>query len=281
MSPGPPAADVTVEASPADRDDGAWDAPLRPAAVGGPPVLAVEGFEGPLDWLVELARARRIDLTRLSIVELIDAFAGALETALAHAVPGDLARWADWLVLAATLIGLRSRLLLPPSDPAARAAAQEAEVLRCQLVGRQFVHDAAAWLGRQPQLGHDVFGRGAIVSAPAARETDTTALLRACLLLLRVPEDEGAVAPPRPVFWTVANAIMQIRTQLAGHPDGLSFVACLPLLPPAPGDLALRCRAAVASTFVASLELARVGALHADQTEGVLRFWPVPLAGLT
>ena len=154
-------------------------------------------------------------------------------------------------------------------------------LLRCQLAGRQFVQDAAAWLGRQPQLGHDVFGRGTVVSAPAARETDTTALLRACLLLLRVPEDESAIAPPRPVFWTVANAIMQIRTQLAGHPDGLSFVACLPLLLPAPGDQALRCRAAVASTFVAVLELARVGALQADQTGDVLRLRPVPLAELT
>ena len=238
----------------------------------------MEGFAGPLDWLVELARARWIDLSRLSIVELIDAFAAALEAALAQAVPGDLARWADWLVMAATLIGLRARLLLPPGDPAARAATQEAEALRSQLASRQFVQDAATWLERQPQLGHDVFGRGAVVSAPAAREADTTALLRACLLLLRVPEDESAVAPPRPVFWTVANAIMLIRTQLADHSDGLPFIVCLPVLPPAPADWALRCRAAVASTFVAGLELARVGALRVKQTEGVLHFRPIPLA---
>jgi len=75
-------------------------------------VLAVDGFEGPLDWLLELARGRRIDLARLSIAALVvDAFAAALTAALADADPSAmiLERWSDWLVMAADLILLRAR----------------------------------------------------------------------------------------------------------------------------------------------------------------------------
>ena len=64
----------------------AWEDPPRAAPPGSAPVLAVDGFEGPLDWLLEMAQARKIDLARLSIVALIDAFATALEAALARRI---------------------------------------------------------------------------------------------------------------------------------------------------------------------------------------------------
>ena len=95
-----------------------WEDPPRRVARAASPVLAVDGFEGPLDWLLEMARAKRIDLARLSIAALIEAFARAMEAALSRAPDAaapDLVRWAGWTVMAAQLTELRSRLLLPPT----------------------------------------------------------------------------------------------------------------------------------------------------------------------
>ena len=87
-------------------------------------MLAADGFKAPLDWLLEMARAHKIDLARLSIVALIGSFAAALEAALARhdgSQAPPLARWGDWLVMAANLAWLRSRLLLPRGEPEVEA----------------------------------------------------------------------------------------------------------------------------------------------------------------
>ncbi len=178
------------------EDTATWEAPPRrrtdPAAA---PVLSVTGFEGPLDWLVELARTRRIDLEKISIVALINSFEAAMLEALApQAAAPTLARWADWLVLAADLTVMRSRLLLPADAAATRDAEAEAETLRRLLLGRAALTAAADWLERRPQLGRDVFARGASDAARATRRGragDITALLRACLVALALPEDRG------------------------------------------------------------------------------------------
>src|SRR3954452_24609398 len=94
------------------------------AAVGnsGAPVLRLEAWEGPLDLLLELARAQRVDLARISVTELATQFAAVLDAAIARrAVP--LSRLAEWLIMAAWLLLLRSRLLLP----AGSAESAEAE----------------------------------------------------------------------------------------------------------------------------------------------------------
>lgn len=80
--------------------DVGWEDPVR-ASPSAAPVLAVDGFEGPLDWLLELARAERIDLRKISIRALVEAFAAALERALAASVRADLSRWGEWLSMAA------------------------------------------------------------------------------------------------------------------------------------------------------------------------------------
>ena len=77
--------------------------PFRAPPQSAAPVLSVDGFEGPLDWLLELARAERIDLRKISILALVEAFAAALERALAASAQADLARWGEWLVIAAQL----------------------------------------------------------------------------------------------------------------------------------------------------------------------------------
>ena len=127
---------LAADAAPDTPTDTAWENPPRSPAPTGAPVLSAAGVEGPLDWLLEMARAQKIDLAKLPIAALIGSFVAALDAALDRRAGGafDLARWGDWLVMAATLTQLRSRLLLPPDATEAKAALSEAEALRRQLV---------------------------------------------------------------------------------------------------------------------------------------------------
>ncbi len=245
----------------------------------------MDGVEGPLDWLVEMARSRKLDLSKLSILALVEAFAAAMTAALDRQAQGrpapDLARWADWLTLAADLVRLRSDLLLASGVPAARAAQAEVEALRRALAGRAEVAAAATWLERRPQLGREVFARGrpeAGALGPAQRAGegtgptaaiagDITALLRACLVALRVPAEANAWQPAQPALWRVADALARIGAVLDAVPGGTGaeLGAFLPRIGPAAPERELRCKAAVASTLLAAMELARDGSLILEQ----------------
>ncbi len=247
----------------------AWEDPPHAALPSSAPVLAIAGFEGPLDWLLEMAQARKIDLTRLSIAALIAAFATALEAALVRQTDAravELGRWGHWLVMAATLAFLRSRLLLPGDSPEAKAAVDEAEALRRRLVSRAQVGAAADWLERRSQLGRDVFGRGTGQHRDnGGRGGDITELLRACLAALRVPEQTDAARPRRAPLWQVGDAIARMRQLLGALPDGSPLTAFLPEVDGADSARALRSRVAISSTLVAGLELVRTGTVALDQ----------------
>ena len=261
---------VMVDADPivAGATPESWeDAPRRPPASAAP-VLRVAGFEGPLDWLLEIARTQRIDLAKLSIVALVEAFITVLDAALAeHEIRADLSRWGEWLVMAATLALLRSRLLLPPNAPEARAAQEEAEAMRRRLLDSRAIRTAASWLERRSQLGRDVFarGRGAGAAARSERTTDITDLFRACLVALRVPEQGGAYQLRFIKLWRVPDAMARIARMLKVRPQGGPLASFLPKVEGVGSDKELRCRAAVASTFLAGLELARDGTLQLRQ----------------
>ena len=168
--------------------------------------------------------------------------------------------------MAATLAELRSRLLLPLDAPEARQARSEADALRRQLLTRAEMGAAADWLERRQQLGRDVFARGRPETQRSGRSADITDLLRACLTLLRVPPDAAMTHQPRPpAFWQMSDAIARIGTLLDKLPDGSSLSVFLPQIDVALPGRELLCRAAVASTLLAGLELARQGALTAEQ----------------
>jgi segregation and condensation protein A len=229
-------------------------------------VLSVGGIAGPLDWLLEMARAKKLDLARLSIATLVEQFAAALVAALAGHEPRAVGRWAGWTVMAASLTELWSRLLLSADEAEARAAETEAEALRRQLLARAQMRQAADWLAHRPQLGRGVFARGRPQDGVSGRGSDLTDLLRACLVVLHVPDPLAAAYRPRlPPLWRVTDALPHIRRLLAVLPDGTTLAA---FLPPIAGDdagRALRCRAALASTLVAGLELTRDGTLVLEQ----------------
>jgi segregation and condensation protein A len=242
--------------------------PPGAVADGAAPWLGVEGFDGPLDLLLALARAQQIDLARLSIAALIGTFADALQAALADRATARLEHWAVWTVMAASLTELWSRLKLPIETPEARAATAEAEALRRQLIGRTEIEAVAIWLAQRVQLGQEVFRRGQPQpnADAAAYGGDLTDLLRACLPVLRVPEDQVVALRPRPPpLWTASDAIRQIGRLLAELPDGSLLAAFLPKIARDAPKRPLRCRAAIASTLIASLELARDGRVSLEQ----------------
>jgi segregation and condensation protein A len=125
---------------------------------------------------------------------------------------------------------------------------------------------AADWLEQQPHLGQDVFRRGRPQASATVRGGDLTDLLRACLPVLHVPEEQAvALRPKPPPLWTASDAMRRIAHVLPGLTEPAPLAAFLPRIDRDAAKRTLRCRVAVASTLFAGLELARNGALTLDQ----------------
>ncbi|MFC7694337.1 segregation and condensation protein A [Paeniroseomonas aquatica] len=230
------------------------------------PRLSVAGFEGPLDFLLEMVRRHRVDLGPLSIVALTDQLVAALEDS-APRVP--LARRSTWLVAASDLVLLKARLLCPESPAVAEAAAAEATRRLGQLAELARMRAAADWLAAGPQLGLRVFARGQMERQARPQAELYVAFLEATLAMLEGKAGQPAQAPayqPAPLeLWRVPEAIEHITRLLSHQPDGLPLADCLPPIPSGMAQRQLRHRAALASTLVASLELARDATLEMDQ----------------
>src|SRR5580693_4657931 len=120
-------------------------------------VVDVEGFEGPLDLLLTLARQQKVDLAKISILALADQYLSFIEAARKMRL--EIA--ADYLVMAAWLAYLKSRLLLPELNPAEGASAEElANALARRLRRLEAIRQVAEQLLNRPQLGREVFARG-------------------------------------------------------------------------------------------------------------------------
>ncbi len=139
--------------------------------------------------------------------------------------------------------------------------------MRRQLLERAAICQAAEWLDQRAQLGRDVFPRGGVVARAArkGRMGDITDLFRACLVALRVPEQRDAYQLRFIKLWRVPDAIAWITRILAARPEGGTLASFLPKVDGVGSNKELRCRAAVASTFLAGLELARDGTLALQQ----------------
>jgi segregation and condensation protein A len=263
-----------------DPDGGLTGAP-EPAKSEetGSPHLALDGFAGPLDHLLTLARAHKIDLSDISVAALVEQLATALRQAPANM---PLGQKGDWVVMAAWLVQLRSLLLLPADAPARQDAAIDANALRGHLVALADIQALAGWLERRPQLGHDVFARGRPppraqsseivgVSREAAPAMDVIEFLWASLALCDdapVPDIAAVYRPVRLDLHTMADARDRILRRLAETTKGVPFERLLPDQDPA-ADLTehvrLRRRSGWASTFAASLELARQSEVALEQ----------------
>jgi segregation and condensation protein A len=253
----------SAEPDPGRGEDPLCDDGSPPRNAPAVPLLHLDGFDGPMDLLLELAERQRIDLGRLSILALVQQFVAELEGRL-RAVA--LEQRADWLVVAARLTQLRSKLLLPADPAAADAAERDAALVLAGLQKMHCIRAAASWLSARPQLGMDVFARP---HGRSPRVSSYMALMEACLTVIqgragRATEAEAVYRVAARDLWRVSDALARISAQLAATPAGGDMIGFVPKLPSAP-DRALRLKAAVASTLLACLELARNGELCLEQ----------------
>src|SRR5271169_2765748 len=189
------------------------------------PRLALVGFSGPLALLLDLARMQRIDLARLSVADLVDQLATALQEA-GPAIP--LGQKSDWVVMASWLLLLRSRLLLPAEAAAQQAAAETADRLRDDLLTLQAAQALARWLENRPQLGRDVFARGQPELFGSAVEVqhavDVIEFLWASMARfddgMEEPDTAPVYRPRRLDLHAVDDARERILRLLAETPDG-------------------------------------------------------------
>ncbi len=230
-------------------------------------VLKLEGFEGPLDLLLELARTQKVDLAKISILQLVEQFLAVIEGA--RRVRLELA--ADWLVMAAWLTWLKSRLLVPqlgePED-----AEIAADILQARLMDLQAMREAAKWMGARPQRGWDVFERGVpeeLTELDRSRlKLEMAGLLSAYLAARRRAGGKQQYRPKPMVYFSVQDALQRVGRLLGSLPDWTSLEQ---FLPEGLEDGTPR-RAAISSTLIAGLEMAKSGQLDLRQDE---RFGPI------
>jgi segregation and condensation protein A len=257
---------AATAAAPGSTDWDDWDQPerIKPPAI---PELHLDGFDGPMDLLLDLAERQLVDLGKMSILDLALQFAAALEQ-LADRVP--IERRADWVVLATRLVLLRTRLLFPANPEAAADAVREADIELRRITELQRMRAASVWLQARPQLGGDVFARPA---PEETRDVGYVALMEACLVVLRGrPATE--TFEPAPVYqvavpdlWRIGDAMERIKKMLPDYPEGAPMGAFMPNIVEKDLNRTLKARAIVASTFAAGLELAKQGVLGLDQDD--------------
>lgn len=222
--------------------------------------LRLEGFEGPLDLLLDLARAQKVDLAKISILALVEQYLAVIEGA--RRVRLELA--ADWLVMAAWLAWLKSRLLLPEGAEAEEGELA-ADVLAARLRDLSAMRAGAVWLASRTQLGRDVFARGAPEDHTEIDRSrlalDLGSLVRAYLMAVRRRASTRRYQPRPLSLWSVKDALQRLGALLGSLPDWTSLDRFLPDTLGGP----LERRAALASTLVAGLELARGGVVRLRQ----------------
>ncbi|HTZ67667.1 MAG TPA: ScpA family protein [Roseiarcus sp.] len=244
------------------------------AQATGEPAFTVDldGFEGPLDLLLELARRQRVDLARISILALAEQYLRFVEAA--RKLRLELA--ADYLVMAAWLAFLKSRLLLPtPEQPADVDAPALAEGLARRLRALAAIRKAGEYLMSRPRLGRDFFARGEPEPAEAPGRISYHANLYDLLAAYARQAQRHALARVRfktREVWSLADARQALAGLVGGQCDWTAFEE---FLLEACADSQMR-PSARASTFAASLELAREGRIEMRQERAFAPLWLRP-----
>ena len=225
-------------------------------------VVDLDGFEGPIDVLLSLAREHKLDLTKISILALADQYLAFVTEARRT----NLELAADYLVMAAWLAYLKSRLLLPDLGEEDEPTGEEmAAALAFQLRRLESMQDAGLGLMARGRLGQDFFARG----QPETFKALINPVLEVTLFdLLKAYGDQqrrvqgGTLHIESVEIHTVDDALQRLRSLLGSTPDWESLWRYLP-----EGILeGLVARSAIASTFSASLELARQGKIKLRQS---------------
>lgn len=221
----------------------------------------LDGFEGPIDLLLNLAREQKLDLKKIAILPLAEQYLQFINDARGI----DLEIAADYLVMAAWLAYLKSRLLLPDPEPEQNDEIIDmTDALRCQLLRLEAMQQAAKRLQSLPKLGQTRFVRGAPEQFASSSESVWTASLYDLLACYGDIQSSGEVemltiAATR--LYSVEEASKRLRHLISSMADWTVLQNFLPPDLSRPMDV----RSATASHFVASLELAREGVLRLRQ----------------
>lgn len=234
-------------------------------------IVDVDGFEGPLDLLLTLSRSQKVDLRKISVLQLARQYLAFVEKAKALRL--ELA--ADYLVMAAWLAFLKSRLLLPP-DPTEEGPSGEelAAHLAFQLERLQAMRDAAARLMARDRLGRDFFARGQSEMVTRVRRVTYSATLLDLMqgyARIRTRDEFRPFVMDRDAVFTMEQALDRMRGLIGYAGDWTDILSYLPEgweLDP------VKRRSATAATFAASLELVKEGHLEIRQSEN---FAPIQL----
>ncbi|WP_223424350.1 segregation and condensation protein A [Tateyamaria pelophila] len=234
-------------------------------------IVDVDGYEGPLDLLLTLSRTQKVDLRKISVLQLARQYLAFVEKAKALRL--ELA--ADYLVMAAWLAFLKSRLLLPP-DPSEEGPSGEelAAHLAFQLERLQAMRDAAARLMARDQLGRDFFARGQSEMVTRVRKVTYSATLLDLMqgyARIRTRDDFRPFVMDRDAVFTMEQALDRMRGLIGYAGD---WTDILSYLPEGWETDPVRRRSATAATFAASLELVKEGHLDIRQSDA---FAPIQL----
>ncbi|WP_417728866.1 segregation and condensation protein A [Roseovarius sp.] len=227
-------------------------------------IVDVDGFEGPLDLLLTLSRTQKVDLRKISVLDLARQYLAFVEQAKALRL--ELA--ADYLVMAAWLAFLKSRLLLPP-DPSEEGPSGEdlAAHLAFQLERLQAMRDCAARLMGRDRLGRDFFARGIPEDVARLRRVTYTATLLDLMqgyARIRTRDEFRPFVMDRDALFTMEQALERMRGLIGFAGTWTDIVSYLPdgfTRDP------VRRRSATASTFAAALELVKEGRAELRQAE--------------
>jgi segregation and condensation protein A len=226
-------------------------------------IVDVDGYEGPLDLLLTLSRSQKVDLRKISVLQLAEQY--LLFVAQAYQLRIELA--ADYLVMAAWLAYLKSRLLLPPEPGDAGPTAEDlAAHLSFQLERLAAMREAASRLMALDQLGRNVFVRGVPEEISRRRDIRYEAtlldLMRA-YARIRTRDDFRPFALDRETVFTMEQALDRLRSLIGYAGNWADLTSFMPDgwdLTPA------RRRSATAAHFAAVLELAKRGQVHLRQS---------------
>jgi segregation and condensation protein A len=224
-------------------------------------MIDVDGYEGPLDLLLDLARRQKVDLKAISILALVDQYIGYIERA--EALRLEIA--ADYLVMAAWLAYLKSALLLPKEEQEEPSADELALRMQLRLQRLGAMREAAARLLARDRIGRDVFLRGMPEGLRIDRKNmwqcDWYSLVSAYAVVEARNEPVVHMVRDRMVM-TLDSAIDRVSAMLGVKLDWMELRDFLPVN----ADPRL-VRSALASSFVAALELARMGKAELRQEE--------------
>jgi segregation and condensation protein A len=224
-------------------------------------MVDVEGFEGPLDLLLTLARQQKVDLAKISILALADQYLAFIEAARKMRL--ELA--ADYLVMAAWLAYLKSRLLLPEAHPAEGISAEDmANALAQRLRRLEAIRQVAEQLLGRPQLGRDVFQRGQPEPIEEIKRPEWTATLYDLLSAYatrRQTQARSFVRVPKRTVWSLAEAREALERLIGQSMDWSPLDQYLVAYLVEPSMRAT----VLASSFAAALELIREGRMEAHQ----------------